>query len=375
MERETVHIVPDVDWQKLIETAKRQNILSMICDKLIGLHKEIEVTAEASQELYLSMMKQVYLTSKKFMQAMNMLELMSENEIKVVVLKGCALRDLYPVPEWRTMGDIDVLISPSDMEKTKKLFAENGYEVKGTIKRELDCYKEKNIPWEIKCSLEAEFKESYEKWDDIYFNSAKQWKYNQYMPSSTLLFQHIIVHTANNLVSIGAGIRNLCDISLCMKKMPDIDYRAVKEACENEGFIKVYNALISCAGRWFDVDVSNTGAEIIDNEAVDNIIEYMLSETIYGKCNADNRLMNWTVRQDDNISIWRKVFFPSVKLMKMPYPYLKKYPFLLPVAWIQRAYDAIFKQKIPIVQMLHGAKESVDFAEEHETYMRKLGLK
>jgi hypothetical protein len=132
---------------------------------------------------------------------------------------------------------------------------------------------------------------------------------------------------------------------------------------------------MSCVHKWFDIDISHTGAVPISDEAADNVVEYMLSETIYGKNNADNRLTNWTLRQDDNISPWRKVFFPSVKLMQMPYPYLKKYPFLLPAAWVQRAYDAILKQKIPIKQMLQGAGKSVDFAKEHEKYMKELGLK
>lgn len=375
LEQDNVRIIPNVDWHRLVSIAERQNILEMIGDKLLGIKEQALFTSEESQNLYMRIMKRIYLTSKKFERAINMLELMHQNGIRVIVLKGCAVRDLYPVPEWRTMGDIDILIAPCDMKKAKALFEEHGYEVKGTPKREFDCYKDKNIPWEIKCTLEAEFKDSYVKWDKMYFDSVQPWKYSQYMPLSTLLFQHIIIHTAGNLSTVGAGVRNLCDIALCMMKLTDIDYSSVKQTCEEEGYIKVYNALMNCVRYWFDIDISHTGAELLPNEAVENITEYMLSETIYGKRNADNRLINWTLRRDESISPWRKVFFPSIKLLKMPYPYLKKYPFLLPAAWIQRGYDAVFKQKIPVSQMIKGAKESVDYAKEHEEYMKKLGLK
>ncbi|MDO5399291.1 MAG: nucleotidyltransferase family protein [bacterium] len=360
---------------EVIETADRQNILSMISDKLIEIFNGDKERAEDGRKLYLSMMRQIYSTSRKFERAMSMLALMHDNGIKAVALKGCALRDFYPVPEWRTMGDIDILISSEDMEKTRDLFEANGYTVTGTKKREFDCAKDKNISWEIKCTLEAEYKDSYIKWDKIYYDSAEPWKYNQYFPNYTLLLQHIIIHTACNLISIGAGVRNLCDIAVCVRSFPDIDYNVVRSVCAEEGYIKVYNALMSCVEYWFDIDISDKGAEKLNEDKIQAVTEYMLSETVYGKRNADNRLTNWTLREDDEISPWRKVFFPSLKLMKMPYPYLKKYPFLLPAAWVQRGFDAVVKQKIPIKQMITGVKKSVDYAREHEEYIKKLGLK
>lgn len=375
LESDSVETVPDADPRKLIAVAVRQNILSMIGDKLPALTDGDPEYAEELRSLHLSMMKQIYIVSKRMNRAMTMLEKMKEIGIRAVVLKGCAARELYPVPEWRTMGDIDALIAPEDMEKARELFIAEGYEVKGSIKRELVCEKEKNIEWEIKCSLEAEFKDSYPKWDKRYYGEAEPWKHGQYAPTPTLLLQHIIVHTAKNLLHIGAGVRNLCDIALCVKKLPDIDYGLIRKTCAEEDCIKIYNTLMSCVRYWFGVDVSAAGAEIVSDSSVEAVTDYMLSETIYGKRNGDNRLMNWTLRDDDEISPWRKIFFPSVKLMKMPYPYLKKYPFLLPAAWVQRGYDAIVKQKIPIGQMVRGAKKSVDFSREHDEYLKRLGLK
>ncbi len=366
--------LPGVDWHTVIETAERQNILAIAGDKILELKDTVFQSPEESKQLYLKIMKQLYLMNKKEERAARMFKLLKENNIKTVALKGAAIRDLYPVPQWRTMGDIDVLVSPKDMDKIKVLFSENGYKVSGTAEREWDCYKDKNLPWEIKCSLEAEYKDSYEHWNGIYYSNVQQWKHGQYKPINTLIFQHILLHTATNLVTLGAGVRNLCDIALCMSNMPDIDYEAVKKVLEDEGYMKAYNAIINCVNYWFDVNVSNTGAEKIKDENIEAITDYMLSETIYGKRSPDNRLTHWTLRKDD-ISPWRKIFFPSVKIMKMPYPYLKKYPLLLPIAWIQRAFNAIVTQKIPVSNMIKGMKESVDYANEHDKLMNELGLK
>ena len=55
---------------------------------------------------------------------------MSENNIPHMPVKGWYLRTLYPVPELRTFGDIDILIRKQDREKADKIFVQNGYNIK-----------------------------------------------------------------------------------------------------------------------------------------------------------------------------------------------------------------------------------------------------
>ena len=55
---------------------------------------------------------------------------LSENKIPHMPVKGWYVRTLYPVPELRTFGDIDILINKQDRLKAHEIFVDNGYSVK-----------------------------------------------------------------------------------------------------------------------------------------------------------------------------------------------------------------------------------------------------
>ena len=50
-----------------------------------------------------------------------------EAQVPYAFFKGCELRDLYPTPELRTMGDVDVLVRDEDMARTAAVLRELGY--------------------------------------------------------------------------------------------------------------------------------------------------------------------------------------------------------------------------------------------------------
>lgn len=54
--------------------------------------------------------------------------LLAKNGIKFVPFKGAVLRELYPDPEARTMGDIDLLIEKGRQKQVKVLLCANGFE-------------------------------------------------------------------------------------------------------------------------------------------------------------------------------------------------------------------------------------------------------
>ena len=54
-------------------------------------------------------------------------QLLNNNDIPCVVLKGAALSRFYPIPEFRKSGDVDLLIkNKEDMDKARKLLLETG---------------------------------------------------------------------------------------------------------------------------------------------------------------------------------------------------------------------------------------------------------
>jgi len=96
------------DWDKLILTARKHSVLSLlypICErKMCVLPDSVKL---AVQKASISAVKQSYrlLFLSKFL-----ISKLQEADIPVVLLKGVATAWFYPVPEYRKSGDVDILL-------------------------------------------------------------------------------------------------------------------------------------------------------------------------------------------------------------------------------------------------------------------------
>ena len=58
-----------------------------------------------------------------------LLDLLNQNGIPCVIIKGAAASMYYPYPSLRMMGDVDFLVKREDYEKTAALMEVSGYEL------------------------------------------------------------------------------------------------------------------------------------------------------------------------------------------------------------------------------------------------------
>ena len=56
-----------------------------------------------------------------------LVNLMEQHQIPIVILKGIAAAMYYPMPEYRSMGDVDFLVWEKDYRKAFDLMKKNGY--------------------------------------------------------------------------------------------------------------------------------------------------------------------------------------------------------------------------------------------------------
>ena len=134
-------------------------------------------------------------------------------------VKGYYLRKLYPVPELRTFGDIDMLIHREDRQKVHELMLSLGYSVKQNWEPTYSYIKGAEY-YEIHTNLmdgnldnRADLK--------AYFDAA--WRYAEpddglrYRPALDFHFIYTVCHLAKHLYGGGAGLRMYLDIALYMK--------------------------------------------------------------------------------------------------------------------------------------------------------------
>ena len=123
--------------------------------------------------------------------------------------------------------------------------------------------------------------------------------------------------------------------------------------------------------QFFDVDISESNVPKKDSE---QFVEYMMINGVFGK-QGNDIVPQAAKHEDDSIGGLRKILFPTVKMLDYRYKYLKKFPFLLPFAWIHRMFSAVFRWKYSFKQMAGDLKEAVEFSEERSKWINNLNLR
>lgn len=358
----------NVDWNYVYDKSVEQNIAGLIYFAMNSMNGRLDISDELADKWRKYAMTSLAYSLNQFNEFERMNRRIKEKGIFFAGLKGCMLRSLYPVPELRTMGDFDILIKKEELPDIKQIFTSAGYTVQNDYTG-IICSK-KNIVWEIFYSLGEEFKNNTDKWDKLFREGIAEIN-GISCPDSTLFFLHLIVHTGKHYTTVGAGVRNLCDITLFLNKYKDsIDFDFVEKACREQGFYKLYCHIINASHIWLDADTENIST--VDTDA-EGFVEYMLLYGIYGK-NGNSILPQLTKNENKDESVVKKLFFPNIKSLEHRYKYLVKAPFLLPAAWFHRFISAVFRLNLSAERMIKDTRTAIDCSKVRDEWMKKLDI-
>ncbi len=361
----------DIDWQFIWDKSQEQNITALIAVSVLKLPKDKHPNnANAWRSAIIQTMS---FMSQKNAEFERIITCFKENNITPLCLKGIVIKDLYPIPELRTMGDFDILVEKSQRKSAEAVFESRGYSLKrDTLFTEVDY---KSVHGELFTSLESEFKHNPEHWNSV----LKQNVYKQnnrllLTPSYELAFS--IVHAAKHLTETGCGIRNLFDVVILLKSHSQkIDLNIVKEVCQSQGHEKIMYYMLTAAEHWYGAAI-NANIKRTDLKLTEKFIEYLLCYGVFGHSAEGNVLsIQVTKREGNDVSAFRRIFFPPRKMIWQKYQYLKKSPLLLPVAWIHRFINAVFINKYSVKSMIKGIDESISFGNDRDKWLDDLDLK
>ena len=196
------------------------------------------------------------------------------------------------------------------------------------------------------------------------------------MPSHEHLL-YLILHAYKHFVRSGIGVRQFCDIGLWARAYhAEIDWQRLHEQCESVHAATFAAAAFRIARDYLGIDFDLPAPW---DASVD--VEPLLHDTLCGGVYGSNdltRLHSSTVtlnavkasRTGEKSSVLRTVF-PKREYLERRYPYLKKRPYLLPVAWVQRlAHYASEKQS----GAGNSASGSIKLAKERIELMKLYGV-
>lgn len=305
-------------------------------------------------------------------------ELFEKEQIRYVLFKGACLRELYPIPEARAMGDIDLLIDINDRNRVKSLMAKNGY-ICADKSDNVYTYKKANAEIEVHTEIITEFgRECFSNaFDNAHFEGMKGELEDNYH------FAYLIAHTANHLKYTGAGVRFILDLAI-MQREKNINMDKVFSILESINLVTFAKVILSICYEWFGVGQAYT-------TNTDRVKEYLLEDGVFGSLKDDiratlSRLVQLKTldegkvneKNSSSIKLKLKLAFPSYETMrKSSYiNFIDGRPYLLPVAWVYRIGYNLKNSPKHMKQTIKNIddEKTIALVKEEQEFFEEIGL-
>ncbi len=258
-------------------------------------------------------------------------KLFSDNGIAYLTMKGFHFKKLWRRPEYRTMSDIDILVGDANIERAGELLVGAGYKPSHEAEIHDSYEKPPYMCIELHRRLGASFDEDFGDWIVDGENPCHYYQRHE----DFLVFT--VAHAFKHFTTGGCGIRSVYDLYLYVKKYGDeIDFDYVNGRLAELGALEFYNNVKALSHAWFEVLETPSG-DILEFEY------YILKGGTYG--NLENRV-EYSMKSKSRLGYYfSRAFVPYSKMVYM-YPWLRRLPFLLPVAWVMRLVKALFDGRL-----------------------------
>ena len=294
-------------------------------------------------------------------------ETLNQNKIKHLYIKGAVLRKYYPAGEVRTSGDTDVIIKKENLQKAGEILVEKGFDLtqQNDEQRVLFYLDEE---YEIECDLsgvngksEKLFKSPL---DSDYVLSKNNLTY-ELKPDYHLFY--VISHFLRHLMGGGVGIRQLMDVDVLLRNSP-ASLDKLLEIANKTDLEKSVLSVVALARNYFNtpVELDYSISENLKNKFEDII----LNGGVFGFAISDNATprMVKSINNSEktgfktSLKAFFMMLFPGKEYLKKTYKYSNNHPVLLPAAFFNRLFDAIFKRGKTNLNSVKGLFKNNDTA-------------
>ena len=372
----------NVDWPAVFALAGQQKLLPIVFEavrKSPAAEENAALFAAVKQQVIAQVLHQTVRASE----FVALYQTLRAAGLHPVVVKGQLCSRLYPLKDHRISADDDILIPDGEFFACHEQLLANGLTT-DTPADELTTadevpYTKGGSPLYIELHRRL-FDSSEDAHDELnrFFTDLNTTEIDGFLampPHEHLLY--LLLHAYKHFVRSGIGLRQFCDIGLWARAYhAEIDWQRLHEQCES-----VHAATFAAAAFRIARDDLGIGFDLPApwSDAVD--AEPLLHDSLCGGVYGSNdltRLHSSTVtlnavkasRTGEKSSVLRTVF-PKREYLERRYPYLKKRPYLLPVAWAQRLVHYAGEKKTGADSSASG---SIKLAKERIELMKRYGV-
>ncbi len=372
-----------LDWPQIAKYAKSHEVEGIVgyqCLPYLKEHPELADIRERFDKA--SALAMFYYANK--VQAFEELKAVYQREqIRFFTVKGLEVAAMYPVPAFRTMGDLDIVMSSEDCERAYEPMTRLGYQLKeGGYERH---YSKANISLELhdhlvyEQNLEGDLRRNYFNtcWEHI-ASDDDGWCTLDWNFHFLFLIEHLMKHFTAN----GSGFRQFLDMVFTAQKQ-DLDWKWLETELRKIGLWEFTCTAFAICQKWWRVEppmrVSPLSRGFFEASTA-----LVFQNGVFGFDNEDFKAHSTGKRMDmvkapkllrPFIFAIRKVCKPYAEMATLPYcAFLKGKKWLLPFAWIYRIFYVAIHKKVSISaesKLVFGSRETI---EKHRSLLEQWGL-
>ena len=269
-----------VDWTAVLEEAKRHKVTALLYPAIRSMDGVSEaifnkvcgtaITVAAASEAMLKEQRRI-------------LDLLEAHQIPCAVLKGTSVAYLYPHPELRTIGDIDILVDEDKLDYACSVLQEHEFAPTYTAEKHL-CL-QKGAVWVEMHRMVSVFPESEKgRFTKQYMTDAMHHTQTAEidgirfpMLSGSYQIISLLAHMEQHLATSGIGLRQVCDWAVtahALRNCFDGESLALLERCGLLQFAKIMTRLCE---RYLGLPLCSWSTD-----ASDSLVDAMLADVLDG---------------------------------------------------------------------------------------------
>lgn len=325
----------DTNWRAVFEELKSQKVATLPGNVL----KEYIPDPSLKQEWAQAIIHQISSNDRYYWGQDQLLTLLKAHNTPTVILKGASAAQYYPNPEYRTMGDVDFLVSKDRFVETLSLLLSHGYEqCSELIEGYCEVALQKNgIRYELHCGMDATDSRSMDKLNALIAEGLST-------PKMRIVMEHcfpslpdvlngltLLTHIRQHMRS-GLGMRQIIDWMLYVKhSMNDsVWYNSFQSAAKECGLEKLAITVTRMCQVYLGLTEDITWCTSADEALCGELMDYIFMSGNFGQkidkyCRATQRIM-----MQKNY-LWEML--TSLQRKGKSKPIVKKHSFLRPFAW------------------------------------------
>lgn len=313
-----------------------------------------------------------------------------EEKIPFICMKGSVVRDSYPEPSLRNMGDIDIVIHYEDRFKVDHIMMDLMGCKKMVDNHSVWTYNIKFLTVEVhnhmfyeKLSNEFDYIGYF---DDVWNHIKNKEVFDVsspclYVPEENYHFLYLMVHTAKHIINKGYGFRAFIDMVMFTQKN-NLDWDYLEKELKNIQLLSFTQVCFAFCEKWFGVTMPLSVP--LDEQFYKEISAKVIRDGLFGLENEDNvGATEAKVYKQGKGSyflsmlghIRHRLFPPYEEMQLIPwYKFVDGRPWLLPAAWIYRWGYCLIKKKDESMDKLLRPYKAKDKIEERIGYINHWGL-